>query len=219
MRMVRQFILGSSLVLWSFGAVAQDAPTPTVSPVEEPVGAAVPTPTPTQTPAASLADRIAFLLSGYEFFPTRADLDAAGPAGQVAPLLRGFATDLDARPTLRLRAVDALGYYDDPATIELLTRLAQDPPAADLPRKKLRTAGLVRHHAISSLATARAGEAVPVLEQLLAADDVQIVLTVVDALGKHCGAPGRAVLTNLVDSTADAVVRREARRWVNAAAK
>lgn len=181
-----------------------DVPTPTENP--GPVKAEVPTQTP--------RERIVFLLSGYEYFPTRADLDAVAPAKEVAGLLREMAANVDERPSLRLRAVDALGFYDDPDTVGMLTRIVTEEPKADLPRRKLRTAGLLRHHAITALARSQGPKAVPILETIFASNDTQLTLTVVDALGKHGSKEGREALTRLLSESQDKIVRREAARWV-----
>ncbi len=188
-------------------ASAQQAGTP--PPVE------VPTPPVTATPPTSVvADRLTFLLSGYEYFPTRVDLDAVGSADEIAAQLRTFALDEAARPSLRLRAVDALGYYDDEATVALLTRLCTEPPQPDLERRKLRTAGLLQHHAITALARAKRADAVPVLETVFATHDTQLTLTAVHALGKHGGEEGRAALARLAEQSQDKMVTRELRKWV-----
>lgn len=212
MRIVHPLILGAvCAALWTTGVVAQEAPAPT--PTLPAADAAAPEPTP--APAErSPHERIVFLLSGYEYFPTRADLDAVAPAAEVAAILRGVAADVDGRPTLRLRAVDALGYYDDESTVAFLGALVGTAPAADLPRRKLRTAGLLRHHAVTALARSQRGAAVAAIEPLLGARDVQLALTAVDALGKHGGAQGRALLAQAAESSPHDLVRREAARWV-----
>lgn len=174
----------------------------------------VPTaPEPTATPEPSVEERLKFLLSGYEYFPTRADLDAvAKPEVVVATLLR-FAADDAARTTLRLRAVDALGYYDSAESVEYLGELVGTKLDA-LPRKRLRVASLLKHHAITSLARAGKDKAVPHIAAVLAADDVQLRLTAIHALGKHGGDDGRAVLQAHRKNEKSEFVRRELQKWV-----
>lgn len=173
-----------------------------------------PTPTPPQSePESSVEERLKFLLSGYEYFPTRADLDAvAGPEVVVATLL-GFAADEDARTTLRLRAVDALGHYDSPESVAYLGALVGSSLDA-LPRKQLRVRSLLKHHAITSLARTRTKAAVPRIAAVLAADDVQLRLTAIHALGTHGGDDGRAVLRSHLDLEKSDFVRRELRKWL-----
>lgn len=200
----------STLLLFTCLAVpvaAQQAePPPTADPP--------PTPVVVDAPTKSLQDRVVFLLSGYEYFPTRADLDAAGSPVEIAALLRTMAVDIDARPSLRLRAVDALAHYDDQETVDLLTKLVTEEPAADLQRRKLRTAGLLRHHAITSLAKVRQQASVAILEQVTETGDVQLTLTVIHALGKHAGEEGREALNRLLAQSENKMVRREAAKWV-----
>ena len=192
-------------------ASAQQAESPT-SPDQEVPQTTKPTTPEVEEP--SVEKKVVFLLSGYEYFPSRADLDAVAGADEISALLRGFALDEDLRPSLRLRAVDALGYYDDDETTKLLVELSTTAPKADLPRRKLRTAGLLRHHAITALARSKKAESVSVLESIFAEDEVQLTLTVVHALGKHGGKEGREALRRLSSQSDHKIVQREAAKWV-----
>lgn len=207
MKMLHKLSFVLALTLLPSGVAAQDAPVgdPTDTPQ---------TPVTADVPKQSAEDRVVFLLSGYEYFPTRADLDEVGPASEIAAILRGLATNDDGRPTQRLRAVDALGYYDDAETLALLTNLATTTPKTDLPRRKLRTAGLLQHHAITSLARATKSKSVPVLEPVLMGDDVQLTLTTIHALAKHAGKDGLEALRRLLDESQNKIVVREARKWL-----
>lgn len=168
------------------------------------------TTTPNQTPR----ERVTFLLSGYEFFPTRADLDAVAPAAEVSAILRDMATQADGRPTQRLRAVDALGFYDDEASVSLLKSLVTSEPKEGLSRRELRTAGLMRHHAITAYVRSQRGASAELLEPILAGDDVQLTLTAIHALGKHGSDEGRAALATLKANTTNKVLLRELAKWV-----
>ena len=214
-RFIASTLLAAACALGGI-AVAQEAPvgSATVAPAAD----ATPAPSadstqPSATPTQSVSERLKFLLSGYEYFPSRADLDAVADPAEVAAQLRGFAEDADARPTLRLRAVDALGFYDDGQTVAYLRKLATTPTNKDLPRKKLRTAGLLRHHAISALVRSQRDNAVGTLRGVLDEKDTQLTLTVIHAYGKHGGEPGRQALAKLAETAELPIIRREARKW------
>lgn len=207
-----RLVVGLLLLGFAAPAAAQEASTPVVD-TPEVTSPTKPATTPPAAADSSVADRVTFLLSGYEFFPTRADLDGVATADVVAAQLRAFVDDEDARSSLRLRALDALGYYDDEATVALLTRLSTEPAKADLPRRKLRTAGLLRHHAITALGQSKRAEAVPVLEAIVAEQDLQLTLTVIHALGKHGGKEGVAALSRIGAGSESAMVRREVQKW------
>lgn len=192
------------------GSGGGDIPTTPATPtIPDPQTAQTP-----QTPDASTRDRVIFLLSGYEFFPTRAQLDEVAPAAEVSAILRDLATAVDGRPTQRLRAVDALGYYDDAATVALLESYVGGLPTDGLTRHQLRTANLLQHHAITAYAKSQQGKSVQALEPILAGDDLQLTLTAINALAKHGKAPGLAALKSLRDNTSNIQVQREIGKWV-----
>lgn len=189
-------------------AAAQDAPAPkTDVPIESPAPKEVP------DPQQSLDQRLEFLLSGYEYFPTRADLDAVAPADLIVATLVAFARDPNRRPTLRLRAVDALGHYDHPDATAYLEELVETPTDG-LARKELRVRNLMRHHAVTSLARSLDERAVPKISPLLEQQDVQLKLTVINALAKHGGASGKVLLTEMKSRENEEIVQRELRKWV-----
>lgn len=168
---------------------------------------------PAEVPQRSVQQRLEFLLSGYEYFPTREDLDELGDAETIAGLLRAMAGDEDARNTKRLRAVDALGYYDDAESIALLKSLIEPLPEK-LPRRQIRIGTLLRHHAITAYARSQKGEAIELLEPLLVDDEIQIRLTAISALGKHGGKQGLQVLKAAHDAEENPTVRRAMAKWV-----
>lgn len=155
--------------------------------------------------------RLVFALSGYHAFPTRAELDAIADADTITRMLRRFATSTDQRPSMRTRAVDALGYYDDAETREFLEALIEEPSSSGASE---RVADLMRHHAITSLAKAHGDAAVETLAPLLDSDDFQIKMTTVVALAKHGGAQAKKRLRALREETDDRMIRREIDKYV-----
>lgn len=135
-------------------------------------------------------DRLTFLLSGYEHFPTRAELDGVGSADQLITLLLEVQADEQQSTTLRLRAIDAMGYYDQASIIARLNALiAQEQAPQD--KQALRLWRATRRHAVLSLARAQGPAALKSLSLLLKPEqDFQLQLTVISAIGKHTGAQG-----------------------------
>lgn len=202
------FLLATGAASAGFAQASGEVPSPQTPPQMSPVDG------PETPEQPSIEERLTFLLSGYEYFPTREDLDAVAAAEVVSAQLRAFVTNTDLRPTHRIRSVDALGYYDDDATIELLMDLARSEPKDGASRRELRTSNLLKHHAITAIARSKEHESTEVLTPLLEHADVQIVLTTVHALGKHGGDSGRAALRKLRDETTKGLIRREAAKWV-----
>ncbi len=136
-------------------------------------------------------ERLLFLLSGYEFFPSRDDLGPSSDADLSAALL-AIASDAKLRPSLRARAVQALGYFDDDATVDALTRWANVELRRVKP--KLRPpADAMRHRAIAALARSRGVHALPALATLFSHDDLQVRLSALRAAGS-IGAPAHDTL-------------------------
>jgi hypothetical protein len=162
----------------------------------------------------ALSKRLTFLLSGYEFFPDRAQLDREGSEADVVAVLLGFVREAATPPSLRIKSVDALGYYAAPESVEALRVLAVTPLAADLPVEQDRVQGSMRHHAIVAVARAAGERAAPMLAPLLADKDLQIQLTAVSALGKHGGEAGRVELVRLKKSATEPILVRELRKHV-----
>lgn len=139
-------------------------------------------------------DRLTFLLSGYEHFPSRAELDGVGSDDQISALLIEVAAGQAQSATLRLRAVDAMGYYNQPSIIAHLNALiAQDQAPQD--KQALRLWRSMRRHAVLSLARAQGQAALKSLSPLLKPEqDFQLQLTLISAIGKHTGAAGLKTL-------------------------
>lgn len=213
----------SSVLLFAAPLFAQQTDSPSHDVPTTPAKPQTPqvpkTPQVPQTPESpadmDVRARVIFLLSGFEYFPTRAHLDEVASAEEVSAVLRSLATDPAGRPTQRLRAVDALGYYDDAETVALLTSYVGGLPTDGLTRHQLRTANLLQHHAITSLAKSQRGESVGTLEPILAGDDLQLTLTAVHALAKHGQKAGLAALKSLRDNTSDLRLKREIAKWVD----
>jgi len=167
-----------------------------------------------ETDEPSLRERIERRLSGYHFQPDREVFDGMASEGEVAETLRQIAGDETVRPSLRTRAVDLLGRYPSEETESFLAAYLE-PPAEDLSEKRRRAYGVIRLHAITSLAELREGErVVETLEGLLDADDLQVRLMVVAALGEHGGEAGKERLRELADETDDEIIEREIRTYV-----
>ncbi len=207
-------------------AVAQDSGATNAPPV--PVGQAAPSTGTTDTADAKpaldkvvprpktteeLRQRITFLLSGYEFFPTRDDLDKAGDPSAVAAVLQDIVRDQDATAMHRLRAVDALGFYDLPQVAGFLRKLTRGAKAAEV-SASARHSSLMQHHAITALARSQRDESVTDLEPFLAGSDLQLKLTAIVALGKHGKDNGRQRLRTLIESDEHRLVQREARKYL-----
>lgn len=158
-------------------------------------------------------ERVRFLLSGYEYFPDRAALDEVGEAAEISTLLRELSADSKERPTLRLRAVDALAYYTDQATKNYLESLIASPDSTGDKVQK-RTTRLLRHHAVTSLAKAHGEAALATLEPLLLDDEIQLKMTAISAIGKHMGPSGKQRLQDLRETIDNPVVLRELRKYV-----
>lgn len=207
-------VMGAALVvMMGTGATAWAQQQPGTAPGEPGAGKEIVVDAGAKVPGISAPDRerVLFLLRGYEYFPTRADLDAVAPAEAMAPLLRELAGSADSGAALRLRSVDALGYYKDEATRALLREWALKAPTST-DKGMLRFEMSRQHHAITSLAKAGGEQEVAFLSGLLKQQDVQLQLTAISALGKHGGAKGRAVLEALSKEAPGPVIQRELRK-------
>ena len=176
-----------------------------------------PTPPGAQEPDRDeVARRLEALLSGYEYFPDRAALDRLGSARLIASLGREIARDASKRPTLRLRAVDMLGYYDDAKTVALLEELVKTETDG-LPASRQRTRLLMRHRAMTALARSQGEEALGVLEEMMRHGDLQLQLSAVSAVGKHGGASGKALLEARAKDARHPALKRELGKYVRVA--
>lgn len=161
---------------------------------------------------AKQKDRVLFLLSGYEYFPKRADLDKIGNAAQIGTILLNIAQDQKINTVRRIRAIDAMGHYDTNATNTYLTGLIGQPTANIKDKGTLRLVMAQRHHAATSLARGAKDKALPTLKPLLSHKDFQLRLTAISAIGKHCGDKGKATLRAFAKTNKDPVVAKQLRK-------
>jgi len=114
---------------------------------------------------------------------------------------------------MRTKAIDALGYYNDDTTISFLKHVTALDPNEATPKLKRATRSM-KHHAIMALAKTLSEGAVEALEASLKDPDIQIRMTAISALGKHCGKPGKSRLQQLGKVEENPYVRRELRKYV-----
>jgi hypothetical protein len=140
--------------------------------------------------------KVEVLLSGYDFFPTRSQLEAATPLAKFS--LIQIAGDVNRKKSIRVRAVDALGYFkDDPTVAEYFeTTLANQP-----------TDGYFLRHTITAALKSCETRAVPWVEPILRGQDLQAKLSAVHGLAKFGGLDGQRLLENhrVLDTTAPLV--------------
>ncbi len=138
-------------------------------------------------PPATSDQRIRVLLSGYEFFPTRDDLLAVSPVASA--ILIAIYEDEDALPTMRSRAIDALGYFNDDLTSTFFASLLERHASID--KRHL-------HHALTAYAKAFGTLSVEREAIFLEHEDAQIRLTTVTALDEFGGRPALELLKKRV---------------------
>ena len=191
-------------------AMAQDRPGQDDDPLVTVPGDAAPA----LDRAQVVRERLVFLLSGFEYFPTRKDLDGVANEATISALLIELATQaVPERASLQLRAVDALGYYSTPKAIATLRQIAAAPlPATITDAARIRLLDARRHHAITSYVRAAGPDALKDVAPLLDDRDLQIQLTAIVAIGRHGGTPGRALLQTKKKGADDPFVLRELRR-------
>lgn len=163
----------------------------------------------------SLREGVLYLLSGYHFQPTREDLDELADRDEIVDELKGIVNDDSLRPSLRGRAVDTLALYETDEVVEFLDGLIElsDKELSD---EKARVVEMLRNRAILSYAEMRDDQqAVDRLEGLLEADDRQLGLTVVSALGQFAGEPGAERLRAYARQVDDEIVSEKIADYVN----
>lgn len=144
-------------------------------------------------PHAQGAERLAFLLSGFEHVPDRRELDQVGGPAEVVGWLNTFLNDSEERPVIRLRALDLLSLYaQEEARAPLAAIAAADHRANDHPLDaSARTRAQARHRALTALARNEHPEAFAIWREALRSDDLQIRITAIGLLRRH--APERAL--------------------------
>ncbi|RDV37754.1 HEAT repeat domain-containing protein [Bradymonadaceae bacterium TMQ3] len=174
-------------------AAAQSSPThgdhdlPTRSDRDEPA------PDAHGAPHAQGAERLAFLLSGFEHVPDRPELDRVGTPTEVVGWLNAFLQNPAERTVIRLRALDLLSLYvSEEARAPLARIAAANHLADDHPLDaSARTRAQARHRALTALARNEHPRAFEIWREALASDDIQIRITAIGLLRRH--APERAL--------------------------
>ena len=153
-------------------------------------------------------ERVVFLLSGYEFFPKRADLDKVGSAKEITSILLSIAQNPKQSTLQRIRAIDAMGYYNMAFTNAYLVQRINVDLKTVASKGQRRFARSQRHHAILSIARAQGELALPMMQKMMSHSNFQVRLTAIDAIGKHCGKKGKATLKKLQKADKNPVVQR-----------
>ena len=147
-------------------------------------------------------DKIKLLLSGYDYFPTREKLEEATP--RAHEVLYDIIKDDKALPSLRTRALDALGLFKGKDEVALLLEVL-------LAEQKLDS--IYMRHAVTSSMKAFGKQALPWIAPYLSHEDVQLRLSAVYALGDHGGDEGREILRSRIDVERDKVVLKRIQRF------
>lgn len=175
----------------------------------DPVGDGVPE----TAEVAEARTRVTFLLSGFEFFPTRKDLDAVASAPVMTTILKRFVADTDGSPMTRFRAVDALGMYSEADVGKFLLSYASAPDKiAD--DAELRSRETMRHRAMIAYAKSQGETGNEALIAMLKDSDLQIRLTAISALGKHGGPEAIKHLRTLKEQDTHHAIQRELHKFV-----
>lgn len=205
---MRKFLVLLILLTFSTSSFAQEQIEPIETPVDGPNNVKSPSP----DELVKIRKRVEFLLSGYEFFPKRADLDAVAPGEVITGVLQAIVEDEDARPSMRTRAVDALGYYDDDETQKFLIKKMSTEVVVKT--KMARVYKSIRHHAMTSFAKSLREKSVPQITPFLKNDSLQVRLTAITALGKFGGKDGRAELIKAKPLETHNVAKSAFRKYV-----
>jgi len=148
--------------------------------------------------AGSLREPVLAALGGVEDVPTAADLQGLGD--NVPAELLEIAQDSSLSHTTRARAVIALGWFpNEPSRSWLVGTLGGGD-------------GILARKAAFALATGWGDEAVPLLQPALAADDVQLRLAAVRALGRVDSVRARASLDQRLAVETNATVQDTIRK-------
>ncbi|GEM_PF-6006380 len=192
-------------MFWTLPSLGFAQVAPTGSPVIEPVDVDT-------NDKRSEEERIRFLLSGYEYFPSKQDLLKVGDGARVQSILIALVKNVSKRPSLRLRAVDALGYFKgDKVDTFLKTTIASTVKGKDGVQN--RTQKRIRSHAITSFAKSAQKDGLKFLTKLAIHSDLDIRLSAIYGIGKHCGKEGRVVLSTLAKKEENSTVLRALRKF------
>lgn len=169
---------------------------------------------PESADVAAVREKVRFLLSGFEYFPTRADLDAVASAPVMISVLKGFVQDKDLAPPTRFRAVDALGLYQDADVAKFLLSYVAAPTNREADEAEFRTLEMMRHRVIVAYAKSQGAAGNNALIPLLDDSDLQIRLTAISALGKHGGPDAEKHLRALKERDTHHAIQRELHKHV-----
>lgn len=158
------------------------------------------------SPAATAAqtDKILLMLSGYEYFPTRADLEAVTPS--APDVLIAISKNTDLKPSLRVRAIDALGLFDGEA--RAATHFEAVLAAGNLDEVYLR-------HSMTSSLKAFGPAALPWVQPYLGHGDSVIRLDAAHAMQRFGGEDAREMLRLRKDVESDPFVRDQLTKLVS----
>ncbi len=211
MKNIKGCLLLAGLLLLPTGALAQDTADLGAGAVTPGVSTPAVVKVPVMDHAALLRakvtqaqiDKVKLLLSGYEFFPTREDLERATP--MAAQVLMHIAEDEEALPSMRLRAVDALGFFQKEDKVALYFEAAL--------QQEHREAVYLRHTVTSSL-RAFGQQALPWVQPFLTHQNLQVRLSAVHALGRFGGDEGLGMLRVQHDLEQDVFVREQLQKFI-----
>ncbi len=160
-----------------------------------------------------LREQLLFWLNSYHGAPSGEQLEALGEPAAVARALREICADVGLRPSLRVRAIDGLGFFDEPSTAAFLQEIVAAPQRAiESPRRS--TAERFQRHAMLSFARIEGPAAVETLEPFLEADDLQLRISAVEAIGRFGGQAGRLRLERLASQVDHPVLERKIEAFV-----
>jgi hypothetical protein len=149
-----------------------------------------------------VVDKVKLMLSGYEYFPTKEDLVRVSP--RAFEVLDDIARDETALPSMRTRALDALGLYEGKAEVALILEQI-------LAEERLKDVFL--RHAVTSSMKAFGNHALPWVAPYLNHKDVQLRLSAVHAVGHFGGELGQEVLLQRVEIERDELVIERIKRF------
>jgi HEAT repeat protein len=158
----------------------------------------------------TITEQIIWTFSGYHSSTQPGPLLEFGSRQEVVAALKDVASDAQMRPSIRLRAVDALGRIGGDEATAFLETLLETSGAETTSARAQRVAQLLRMHAISGLGRALEDDAAARrLEDLWSGADVQARLAIVEALGVHAGTEGRKALGRLVEHVDEDLVKEK----------
>lgn len=158
-------------------------------------------------------ERVTVLLSGYEYFPSRLDFDKVGDEKIVLDILESFADDQTLRPSQRIRAIDALGFYKAKRTQVFLKKKIEGKINTKDSLVLQRTQRRIKAHAVTSYAKAFKKTGLTFLKNLAQKEDIDMKLSAIYGIGKHCGKEGRVVLQSLKKKEKNTAALRAIRKF------